>query len=136
MTLNAEERDAVVAHRLEKARTTLEEVHGIIGLGYWATAANRLYYACFYAVGALLVHNGLAANTHTGAVHLLHAHFVACGKLSREEGRLYSRLFELRQTGDYDDWIELDASDVMPLVEPAADLIRHVSLLTESRMDV
>jgi hypothetical protein len=43
--------------------------------------------------------------------------------------------FELRQTGDYDDWSELDAADVTPLVAPVTDLIRHLSLLSELRME-
>ena len=36
--------------------------------------------------------------------------------VSSELGKFYSELYELRQTGDYDDWKVVTESDVMPLV--------------------
>jgi uncharacterized protein (UPF0332 family) len=52
MRLSEEERGAVVAYRLQKARDTLREAKGNIEIAYWHTAANRLYYACYYAASA------------------------------------------------------------------------------------
>lgn len=31
-------------------------------------------------------------------------------------GRLYSKVYELRQSGDYDDWINIGKEDILPLV--------------------
>ena len=31
-------------------------------------------------------------------------------------GRLYSKVYELRQSGDYDDWISIGEEDILPLV--------------------
>ncbi len=48
-------------------------------------------------------------------------HFVATGLLSPELGKFYSKLFELRQTGDYDDWVVVTEEDVLSqsqMVEP------------------
>lgn len=45
MTLNSEERSAIVRYRLEKAFKTMQEVDKIMEVGYWNLAANRLYYA-------------------------------------------------------------------------------------------
>ena len=42
--------------------------------------------------------------------------FVKEGFVSDEMGRFYSKLFELRQTGDYADWVYLTEEDVAPLV--------------------
>lgn len=55
MNLTNEERNALVSIRMQKAKDTLLETKGILGLGYWRAAANRLYYACFYAASALLM---------------------------------------------------------------------------------
>jgi len=68
MTLSIDERKAVVTLRLENSRETLREVENILALGYWRTAANRLYYACYYAVCALLIQNGYVAKTHAGVI--------------------------------------------------------------------
>ena len=40
--------------------------------------------------------------------------------------KLFSRLFELRQTGDYDDLFDLTEEDVQPLLKPAKDYIEEI----------
>ena len=44
-----------VNYRIKKANETLDEVDLLIRNHYLNTAVNRLYYACFYAVNALLM---------------------------------------------------------------------------------
>ncbi|MDE5743634.1 MAG: HEPN domain-containing protein, partial [Bacteroidales bacterium] len=48
------ERIDVVKYRIENAEKTLAEVAAHIQNGYYNTAVNRMYYACFYAASALL----------------------------------------------------------------------------------
>jgi uncharacterized protein (UPF0332 family) len=129
MKLNEEEREAVVAHRLQKAKDTLYEAKGNIEIAYWHTAANRLYYACYYAASALLIKNGYIAQTHSGVIALLGMHFISKGIISKESGKFYMKIFELRQTGDYSDWIVIEAVDIQPLVEPAEKFISTIEKL-------
>ncbi|OAV65172.1 HEPN domain protein [Bacteroidales bacterium Barb6XT] len=126
MTLSVEERNAILFHRVQKAKDTLHEAKGNIELGFWTTAANRLYYACYYMAGALLIKNGYFAHTHSGVIRLLGQHFISEGIISKELGKFYSQLFELRQTGDYDDWRIIEESDVQVLIKPAEDFIKTV----------
>ena len=104
----------------------MAEVKGIIRLEYWRVAANRLYYACYYAVTALLIKNGYSAHTHNGVFTLLGKHFVLDGIVSKEQNKLYGRLLELRQSGDYSDWIVIKESDIIPLLEPAEKFIETI----------
>lgn len=129
MKLSKEEREAVVVHRLQKDKDTLHEAKGNIELAYWHTAANRLYYACYYAASALLIKNGYIAQTHSGVVGLLGMHFISKGIISKEMGKFYLKIFELRQTGDYSDWIAIESADVQPFVEPAEKFIDTVEKL-------
>ena len=129
MKLSADERDALVSYRIQKANDTLEEAEGISSLGYWNTVANRLYYACYYATSALLIKNSFQAQTHRGVITLLGMHFIKTGKISENSGKLFSRLFELRQTGDYDDLFDLSEEDVQPLLKPAKEYIKEISNL-------
>ena len=48
MALTSDERNAIIALRIEKAQSTFQEARGIAGLGFWNAVANRLYYACYY----------------------------------------------------------------------------------------
>lgn len=129
MSLSEEERNAIVAYRVEKAIQTLNEALGISSLGYWNAVANRLYYSCYYMTGALLIANNHTAQTHSGVIHLLGLFFIKTGKISKEAGKLYSRLYELRQSGDYDDLFHLEKDDVLPLIQPAENYISELKAL-------
>ena len=48
---------------------------------------------------------------------------VAEGLLTKEEGRLYSRLLQNRITGDYNDFFDFASEDVLPLLEPTRQLL-------------
>jgi len=50
----------LVPYRLEKARETLEDARILANAGRWNACVNRLYYACFYSVSALLVKDNLS----------------------------------------------------------------------------
>jgi len=126
MSLTPAERDAVVSFRIQKARDTLTEAEGIATLGYWNAVANRLYYACYYVTSALLIKNNYLAQTHSGIIHLLGLHFIKQGIVSKDAGRIYSKLFELRQTGDYDDLFNLSEEDVKPLISSAHSYVNEL----------
>jgi len=132
MSLTKEEREAIVEFRLQKAKSTLTEAEGIATLGYWNAVANRLYYACFYMTSALLIKNNYAAQSHSGVIHLFGFHFIKTGIVSQNAGKLFTRLFELRQTGDYDDLFNLSADDVEPLFPLAHKFMDELSdLITD-----
>ena len=58
------DRTEIVKYRIEKAYRTYQEAVGSIKNGYVETAANRLYYAAYYAVSALLISYKYEASTH------------------------------------------------------------------------
>lgn len=68
MSLTEEERKIIVELELEKARNTFGQIEELRKLGYWDTIANRLYYAVFHAVSALLIRDSHQVNTHKGAI--------------------------------------------------------------------
>lgn len=118
--LTDEERKTLVTNKVRRSRETWTETIGIIENNYWYAAANRMYYACYYMVSALLLKNGLSSHTHGGTISLFGLHFIKTGVVPSELGKFYSELFELRQTGDYDDWKVVGEADITPLV-PAAE---------------
>ena len=128
MSLSQEERTAVVTYRLEKADRAFVQAKVNLPLQTWEVIANRVYYAAYYAVSALLIANGHpTVKGHDTIVRLFGLHFVKTGKFSPEEGKLYNKLYTLRLTGDYNDHYNLEEEDVLPLVSPAEQLIAKVS---------
>lgn len=134
MSLTAEERHDVVAYRIEKANKTLEQVKNIVAFKYWSLIANRLYYAAYYAVSALLVATGHKVKSHEETISQFSLHFAKSGIVPKEMGKLYHELFELRLTGDYSDNFDLTEEDVMPLLEPTAQLVALASDLARQAL--
>lgn len=126
MTLQPNERSAIIAYRLEKATDTMKEVKDVAALGYWSLAASRLYYAAYYASVALLIYKGIEATTHKGAIRMIGLVFVREGLLSHEDSRLLGRLFTMRQTGDYEDLFDWEAEDVLPLIPKVEGYIERI----------
>jgi uncharacterized protein (UPF0332 family) len=136
MGLTEEERKSLVDYKLEKAKETIAEIPILIENELWRNAANRLYYACFYAVSALLLKHGYIVRTHGGAKGLLGKHFILTNIISREQNKLYEKLFDLRQKGDYDDWIIVEESDIIPLLEPAEKFISEIENLINEKIGI
>lgn len=105
MTLTDEQRVDIVKYRIENAESTLKEVLSHKENGFYNTAVNRMYYACYYAASALLISAKIIVKSHEGVRQQLGMHFVQSGLIPPELGRFYSRLFSKRSTGDYDDFV-------------------------------
>ena len=133
-SMTQDERKAIVEFRIEKALRAYEQAKGVIELKYWETIANRLYYAAYNAVSALLIANGDNAQSHNGVIHLFGLRFIKTGLLPAENGKLYHELFSKRQTGDYDDTYGLTEDDVLPFVEPTGQLIEKVVEMAKQKI--
>ena len=107
-TLDEQSRWSLVRYRIERADETIVEAKLLAGDGHYNAAINRLYYACFYAALALLVANDIITSSHAGVKTMLGLHFVAKDLLDKEHGKTFSRLFEIRHSGDYDDFVYCD----------------------------
>lgn len=119
----------VIAYRIEKSRKSLEEAYEISKLKYWNLTGNRLYYSVFHMASALLLDKDFTAKTHAGVIHLIGEKFVATGLLDRSYGRLFSRLYELRQSGDYDDMYDATEEEVMPYFDRVESFVSEMERL-------
>ena len=77
--MNESDRKKIIKYRITRARETLKEVDVHIENQLWNTAVNRLYYACYYAVIALLISKEIKTHTHAGARQMFGLHFIKTG---------------------------------------------------------
>ena len=129
MSLSSEERRIIVGLELEKANSMLLQTGMSIENKMWDLTANRLYYAAFHAVCALLIHNGIHVGTHKGAQVMFNKEFVQKGEMSVADNHLFSRLQQLREEGDYNCYIETTKEEIMPYVESTKEFIVKISNL-------
>ncbi|MCK9311897.1 MAG: HEPN domain-containing protein [Acholeplasmataceae bacterium] len=119
-------KDELVRYRLQRVKDTLEDARILADNRRWNSAINRLYYASYYAVTALLLDADLNPSTHNGAKSNFTEHFIKTNRIDKEYGKIYSQLFTWRQKGDYDDLFDFSEDKVMPYFNPVADLIKII----------
>ena len=127
--LTPEEKKSIIDYRRQKAYDNLNEAREVAKLRFWNLTGNRLYYAAFHMASALLLDKGLSAKNHGGLIHLIGSQFVTKGLLDKTYGRLFSRLYELRQSGDYDDLYDATEEEVLPYIDKTEIFIKEMEKL-------
>jgi len=117
-------------YRLEKAQNTLSDAKKYIEEATPESTVNRIYYAMFYAVNALLIANGLSSTKHSGVRAIFNKEFINEGLVKKELGKFYSEMFDNRQEGDYRDFVKFEKEDVKFWLEKATEFVDVVESLT------
>ncbi|MGB7569817.1 MAG: HEPN domain-containing protein [Chitinivibrionales bacterium] len=123
----------LIRYRLEKAYETLEDAKLLANAKRWNPCVNRLYYACFYAVSALLAQNEISSSKHTGVRSFFNLHFVKTNKISKETAEIYNDLFDRRQEGDYADFVVFKEDQVLPRIVKTDIFIKTIASLVQNR---
>lgn len=134
--LSEEERKDLIVYRIEKAWRVLKEARDNAQLGHWNLTGNRLYYSVFHMCQALLLSEKETPRRHAGMIHKIGQDFITTGKIDRSYGQLISRLYELRQSGDYDDKYDATEEEIMPYFEKVEQLLNDMQNLTVSLCNI
>lgn len=129
MSLSIEERNIIVSLELKRARETYDDIGCLISANRLNGAANRMYYAVFHAVCALLIHDGHQVSTHKGSHALFSLHYIKTGILPREYGQLYSQLQTMREESDYNCAYDVEIDEIEQRLKPAKRLIEDIERL-------
>lgn len=129
--LQEQDRISIVRYRMENAHRTLDEVQSHINNGFYNTAINRMYYACYYAASAILIANKITTKSHDGVKQMFSLHFIKTGIIPKEYSRFYSNLFEERTTGDYEDLFNHDLTTCEEYYPTAKDFVSVIGQLVD-----
>lgn len=121
MTINS--RSEFINYRLQRAEESYNDAIILAENERWNAVINRLYYACFYAVIALLLKNDIETQTHDGSRTQLGLKYIKTGLIEKRFGRIYSKLFDMRQKGDYGDLFDYDKETAYPLIKSTREFI-------------
>lgn len=133
MSLNEEERKIIVGLEIEKAENIVSQINELEKLSYWDNIANRLYYALFHAVSALLIFDKHNVSTHKGSIVLFGQFYIKTGVFNINDGRLFSQLQTIREKSDYNCAYQTSEDEIKPLIYPTIELIKRIKLYISSR---
>jgi uncharacterized protein (UPF0332 family) len=112
---------------LDKARGKLSAAEDWLAQEkYFDEIASRCYYAAFHAAQAMLMSEGLTADTHQGVVSLFGLHFAKTGRVNPKLGRYLNNLKDDRESGDYDLYSGIDRAVAENAVREAREFLTEV----------
>jgi uncharacterized protein (UPF0332 family) len=124
----------MIRYRIARAHETLDDARFLSEHGRNFATMNRMYYACFYAVSALLTTQGLSSSTHQGVSVLFSQHFVKTGLVDRDFGKVYMRLYQARHESDYTDMHAPSSEVIAALMQQATRLIDAIDALIQQHL--
>jgi uncharacterized protein (UPF0332 family) len=123
----------IILYKINRSYETLEEAEIMGKYNHWNACVNRLYYACFYAVSALLLTENLSSSKHTGVRSLFNKNFVKPGLIVEDLGELYNELFENRQESDYTDFVTMKEDIVRLWIDKTRIFLDKIQILINQK---
>lgn len=120
------EKNAIISYRLERADESLQAAHLLLESHLLIPAMNRVYYAMFYAVQALLAYDGVSFSKHGHVKAYFNREYIKTGIFPVTFGKRYNTVFEYRQKFDYVDLITPDETAVRDHLQEAATFIQRI----------
>lgn len=112
---------------LSHAREKLRAARLLLDGNAWPDAASRSYYASFHAVSAALLSLGETYSSHAQTLGAFNKRFVHTGIFPKEFTTLLTRMFEDRQTADYDSIDFLSKEEALQDVDDAEKIVEAIS---------
>jgi uncharacterized protein (UPF0332 family) len=119
-------KEAIVNYNVLQSHKAFEDAKLLANHQSWDATVNRLYYASYYMVKAMLTKNKLNAKTHSGVQVLFHQHFVKEKIVTEDSAQLFSDLFNKRQEADYRDFFNFDKTTVLPLIDQTEQFLKEI----------
>jgi len=112
MTLTEDQCVQLAAVRMENAQQALQDARRLLDAGSLRGAANRAYYAMFFAASALSVSRGVSFKKHATLIGFFQKEFVRGGLLDRSHGRSLQKAFDDRSEADYEDFVQFTEEQI------------------------
>ena len=116
----------LLRYRMQNSKEKLSSAKILFENGKFKDSISRAYYAMFTAARALLATKHLDSSKHTGVVSLFNQHFVKEGIVTNELGRMLMKGKDLRQDGDYKDFIETSMEEAQEQYDDAEKFIKEI----------
>ncbi|MEI8173292.1 MAG: HEPN domain-containing protein [Deltaproteobacteria bacterium] len=117
---------ALISYRMERSHESLRAAEIMLENNMLTFSMNRIYYAMFYAVQAVLVLREVSFSKHGQVKAYFNREMVKTSIFPIEMGRLYNKAFEYRQKFDYIDFSAPDLNMVSEYLEKARGFIFNI----------
>jgi uncharacterized protein (UPF0332 family) len=124
---------SLIDYRLDEANESLMDAELLLSAGRHRSAANRLYYAAFYAAVAALLTKRLEYSKHSAVIAFFDKELIRTGVLPKKYSRTLHQAFNERQQDDYMPFVEMDPDELKQLLEDVRDMVKGISAWIKER---
>ncbi len=127
MTLPEKDKFPLIKYRIDRANEAIIEAKEALELNHLILAVNRIYYACFYSVEALMLTRDFSTKNHGALKGEFNKAFIHSGILDKKYYKILSNAFENRQTGDYGDFVKFNKDEVGNSLTEAKEFVTEIN---------
>ena len=113
----------IAKYKIGRAKDELDTAKIVLEAQKYKAANNRVYYACFHAITAVLALEPIAFKKHKDTLAYFNKNYVRTEIFPREIGRKISKLEIIRHKSDYDDFYLASKEEAVEQVTTAETLI-------------
>ena len=127
----------IIKYWIEKSYRTLEVAKYDFKGGFLESTLDRLYYSAFYIVLAYLTLKNEKFKKHSGVKSFFFREIIKQEKLDKAFGKLYNKLYYLREEADYKPNPVFEKEDVKNIIKDTEKFIKVMeNLIKEELKDV
>ncbi|MCI5149917.1 MAG: HEPN domain-containing protein [Candidatus Electrothrix sp. MAN1_4] len=124
--MTPEDRQTIIIYRLERAEESLRAARLLRENNMLIPAMNRIYYAMFYAVQAVLARDEAGFSKHGQVKGYFNREYIKTRIFPVESGKLYNMVFEYRQKFDYVDLVMPDVTAIDGYLRDATVFVQEI----------
>ena len=122
--------------RIELAHERMNTAGILLDAGDYKSVANRLYYAIFSAMRAVLALDGFDSKKHSGIIARFRQSYIKTGTFSTEMSKIIDDLEVIREDSDYDDFYVASKEESEKQYENAEHIVNEVKIFLTNEFNV
>ena len=124
----------IIQARIKKSESSFQAAEVLIQQSLHLEAGNKIYYAAFHMVKALLATEDLDAKTHSGVKTLFSEHFVNRGLVLKAYGSFFSDLERTRSDFDYNDFVTYSEEEISELLSQTKEFLIEIESFIKRKL--
>lgn len=114
--------DQEIRELFEKASQSIAAAETLFDDGFYDFSASRSYYAMFYSIEAVFLHQDRAFSKHKTVISAFGKEFIKTGIFPTEFHRYILDAFDLRNLGDYGTMHSVNKTQAQELIQHAKEI--------------
>lgn len=126
----------LINYRRKRAFDTLDEVEKLLSQGMLFLSMNRIYYAGFYIVSALLLLDDFSTSKHKQLIGYFNKKYLRNGVIDIEIGSILNLSYRKRTSVDYQDFVTITKEEIKQHFESMKIFVTTVDDVINGRIKI